>query len=55
MDYRFFAFWDNTNKQDPSNSEQTKQNLVISTHRIIKKTGKIPKSEILKAQNLRTI
>lgn len=44
--YRFFAFWDKTNKQET---------LVISTHGIEKKTGKLPKSEILKAENLRTI
>ena len=44
--YRFFAFWDKTNKQET---------LVISTHGIEKKTGKVPKSEILKAENLRTI
>jgi phage-related protein len=43
--YRFFAFWDKTNKQET---------LVISTHGIEKKTGKVPKSEILKAENLRT-
>ena len=44
--YRFFAFWDKTNKQDT---------LVISTHGIEKKTGKVPKNEILKAENLRAI
>ena len=44
--YRFFAFWDKTNKQET---------LVISTHGSEKKTGKVPKSEILKAENLRTI
>lgn len=44
--YRFFAFWDKTNKQET---------LVISTHGIEKKTGKIPKSDIQKAENLRTI
>ena len=44
--FRFFAFWDKTNKQET---------LVISTHGIEKKTGKVPKSEILKAENLRTI
>ena len=44
--YRFFAFWDKTNKQET---------LVISTHGIEKKTGKVAKSEILKAENLRTI
>ncbi|MFK7050158.1 type II toxin-antitoxin system RelE/ParE family toxin [Flavobacterium columnare] len=44
--YRFFAFWDKTNNQET---------LVISTHGIEKKTSKIPKNEILKAENLRTI
>ncbi len=42
--YRFFAFWDKTNKQET---------LVISTHGIEKKTGKVPKSDIQKAENLR--
>ena len=44
--YRFFAFWDKTNKQET---------LVISTHGIEKKIVKVPKSENLKAENLRTI
>jgi hypothetical protein len=44
--YRFFAFWDKTNKHET---------LVIATHGIEKKTGKVPKNEILKAENLRTI
>lgn len=44
--YRFFAFWDKTSKQ---------QTLVISTHGIEKKTAKVPKNEILKAEKLRTI
>jgi phage-related protein len=43
--YRFFAFWDKTNKQET---------LVISTNGIEKKTGKVPKNEIQKAENLRT-
>ena len=43
--YRFFAFWDKKNNQET---------LVISTHGIEKKTGKVPKSEILKAENWRT-
>jgi len=43
--YRFFAFWDKTNKQDT---------LVISTHGIEKKTSKVPKNEIQKAENIRT-
>lgn len=44
--YRFFSFWDKTNNQET---------LVISTHGIEKKTGKVPKNEILKAENLRSI
>ena len=43
--YRFFAFWDKKNNQET---------LVISIHGIEKKTGKVPKSEILKAENWRT-
>jgi phage-related protein len=42
--YRFFAFWDKTNKEET---------LVISTHGIEKKTGKTPIKEILKADKLR--
>ena len=42
--YRLFAFWDKTDKDDT---------LVISTHGIEKKTQKTPKREIEKAENLR--
>lgn len=42
--YRLFAFWDKTDKSET---------LVISTHGLIKKTDKIPKSEIERAENLR--
>ena len=42
--FRFFAFWDKT---------ENTYTLVISTHGIIKKTDKIPKSEIDKAEKLR--
>jgi len=42
--YRLFAFWDKTDKQDT---------LVISTHGIEKKTQKTPKNEIEKAEHLR--
>lgn len=42
--YRFFAFWDKTNKHET---------LVISSHGIEKKTSKVPKSEIKRAENLR--
>lgn len=42
--YRLFAFWDKTDKTDT---------VVISTHGLIKKTDKIPKSEIDRAEKLR--
>lgn len=42
--YRLFAFWDKANKQET---------LVISTHGLIKKTDKTPKSDIEKAEKLR--
>jgi len=42
--YRLFAFWDKTDKKDT---------LVISTHGIEKKTQKIPKKELEKAERLR--
>ena len=42
--YRLFAFWDKTDKNDT---------VVISTHGLIKKTDKIPKSEIERAEKLR--
>lgn len=41
--YRLFAFWDKTDSQDT---------VVISTHGLIKKTGKTPKGEIEKAERL---
>lgn len=41
--YRLFAFWD---KRD---EEET---LVVSTHGIVKKTDKIPKKELEKAERL---
>ena len=42
--FRLFAFWDKTDKENT---------LVISTHGIIKKTGKTPKGEIERAEALR--
>lgn len=42
--YRLYAFWDKTKKSDT---------VVISTHGLIKKTGKTPKSEIERAEKLR--
>lgn len=42
--YRLLAFWDKTDKNDT---------VVISTHGVIKKTDKIPKSEIERAERLR--
>jgi len=44
--YRLFAFWDKTDNTDP---------VVISTHGLIKKTDKIPKSEIDRAERLRVL
>ena len=42
--YRLFAFWDRREKIDT---------VVISTHGIIKKTGKVPKTELDKAESIR--
>ena len=42
--YRLFAFWDKTDKADT---------VVVSSHGLIKKTDKIPKSEIDKAEKSR--
>ena len=42
--FRLFAFWDKTDTQDT---------VVISTHGLIKKTGKTPNSEIERAERLR--
>ena len=44
--YRLFAFWDRSDNTET---------VVISTHGIIKKTGKIPKSEIEKAERIRNL
>lgn len=42
--YRLFAFWDRTDKIDT---------IVISTHGLIKKTGKTSQSDIEKAERLK--
>lgn len=42
--YRVFAFWD---------SEESLETLVISTHGIVKKTGKVPKEALEKAEQVR--
>ncbi len=44
MYYRLFAFWDKTDKEDT---------VVLATHGIIKKTDKVSKSEIEKAERIR--
>ncbi|MCB0514632.1 MAG: type II toxin-antitoxin system RelE/ParE family toxin [Chitinophagales bacterium] len=44
MQYRLFAFWDKTDKFET---------LVFSTHGMVKKTNKIPKTEIEKAEKIR--
>jgi len=41
--YRLFAFWDKRDKRET---------LVVSTHGMIKKTGKVPKPEIEKAKKI---
>ena len=42
--YRLFAFWD---------KREEGETLVVSTHGILKKTSKIPKKEIAKAEKIR--
>jgi phage-related protein len=42
--YRLFAFWDKSEKTDT---------VVITTHGLIKKTGKTPQSDLDKAERLR--
>ena len=42
--YRLLAFWDKTGKKDT---------LVLATHGFVKKTGKTPKNEIKKAEEIR--
>ena len=44
IQYRLFAFWDKTDKTET---------LVLSTHGIVKKVSKVPKSEIEKALKIR--
>jgi phage-related protein len=55
--FRIFAFWDKTEKINPSpdnyRGELAQQTLVLATHGIIKKTGKTPEKEIEKAENIR--
>jgi phage-related protein len=46
MYYRLFAFWDKTD---------ITETLVISTHGIIKKSKKVPLSEIEKAEHIRRL
>ena len=43
LQYRLLAFWDKRDK---------KETLVVSTHGIVKKTSKVPRSEIKKAERL---
>ena len=42
--YRLLAFWDKENK---------KETLVVTTHGFVKKTSKVPKEQIKKAEELR--
>lgn len=43
--HRLLAFWDKSNNRNT---------LVIATHGFIKKTDKVPKNEIQKAENIRS-
>lgn len=45
IQYRLFAFWDKTDKTET---------LVLSTHGMVKKVSKVPKSEIEKALKIRS-
>ena len=44
IQYRLFAFWDKTDKSET---------LVLSTHGMVKKVSKVPKSQIEKALKIR--
>ena len=44
IQYRLFTFWDKTDKTET---------LVLSTHGMVKKVSKVPKSEIEKALKIR--
>lgn len=44
IQYRIFAFWDKSEKTET---------LALATHRIVKKTDKVPQKEIEKAENIR--
>lgn len=44
--YRLLAFWDKTERIDT---------VIISTHGFVKKTGKVPQSEIDKAERIRRL
>ena len=44
IQYRLLAFWDKENKEET---------LVFATHGIVKKTSKVDKKEIDKAENIR--
>jgi len=44
--YRLFAFWDKTEKTET---------LVIATHGIVKKVNKVPKTDIEKAKQIKSV
>jgi len=44
LQYRILAFWDKEDKE---------MTLVVTTHGFVKKTGKVPKKEINKAEKIR--
>lgn len=46
LQYRVFAFWDKSDN---------KETLVLATHGVVKKSNKVPKSEIEKAERIRQV
>lgn len=51
VQYRLLAFW--VKQKVSKNSDLTKQTVVFATHGIVKKTSKVEKKEIKKAENIR--
>lgn len=46
LQYRVFAFWDKSDN---------KETLVLATHGVVKKSNKVPRSEIEKAERIRQV
>ena len=52
IQYRLLAFW--VKQSDSKNGDLGKETLVLATHGIVKKTSKVEKKEIKKAENIRS-